>query len=151
MPINQFKGPYRFLSNFYPSPIRYDGVEYPTVEHFFQAMKAKDKSVREHISLAPTPALAKREGGLVEMRQDWSQIRNDVMLAGLRLKFQYKHLRDALLATGSQELIEGNWWGDSYWGVDLKTGVGDNILGTLLQQVRDELQKPLDCKHESRI
>jgi predicted NAD-dependent protein-ADP-ribosyltransferase YbiA (DUF1768 family) len=61
------------------------------------------------------------------------------MLKLVRRKFKNSKLREQLLATGGQELLEGNWWGDTWWGVDIDTGKGENHLGKILMQIRNEL------------
>lgn len=135
--ISTFTGEYSFLSNFATSPITYGGVIYQTNEHFFQAMKTKDQKEREMVAAQSTPGLSKRAGRRIHLREDWEQIKDDVMLHGLRLKFQHPHLRDKLIATGNAILIEGNTWGDTYWGIC--NGVGKNRLGELLMRVRTEI------------
>jgi len=57
----------------------------------------------------------------------------------LRLKFtKHESLKEKLLATGDEELVEGNDWNDRVWGkVD---GVGENHLGRLLMKIRAELR-----------
>jgi predicted NAD-dependent protein-ADP-ribosyltransferase YbiA (DUF1768 family) len=63
------------------------------------------------------------------------------MYEEVSLKFYvYKNLGDMLLSTGDELLIEGNTWGDTYWGVDLKTGIGENKLGKILMKVREEIK-----------
>jgi ribA/ribD-fused uncharacterized protein len=113
---------------------------YPTVEHFFQAMKTTDKAERAKILAAKTPAEAKRIGKTVTLRKNWNQIREEVMETGLRAKFQQNpELKKKLLETKDADLIEGNTWGDTFWGqVD---GKGENNLGKLLMKIRDELMK----------
>lgn len=139
MSINSFTGSYRFLSNFYHSPIVVDGIKYKTVEHAFQAMKATNTKDAKMIADASTPKEAKRLGRSIKMRSNWNPIRLDVMLRLLRLKFKNPTLRKALLDTGSRELIEGNDWGDKFWG---KVGnEGKNHLGQLLMQVRNEVRQ----------
>ncbi len=137
--ISAFAGQYRFLSNFYQSVVRMDGVDYPTVEHAFQAAKNPSAAYRERVASAREPGHAKRLGRMVMLRADWEHVKLDVMLALLRIKF-YRggDLADRLLATGDHELVEGNTWGDAYWGVC--NGVGENHLGKLLMQVRGELR-----------
>lgn len=135
--IDNFDGEYAFLSNFYESPMIIQGIIYPTNEHFFQAMKTLSPSEREKIASAPTPGQAKRLGRQVELRWDWESVKEDVMLTGLRYKFSNPDLKEKLLATGNEELVEGNWWGDQYWGVC--DGIGKNKLGKLLMKVREEL------------
>jgi ribA/ribD-fused uncharacterized protein len=136
--INSFSGPNRFLSNFYPSPITHNGLVYPTAEHMYQALKTTDLIEREHVRLAATPAIAKKLGRSVTLQPNWFDISLETMLWCLRQKFNHPSLAAKLLATGDQELIEGNTWGDTFWGVC--QGVGENHLGRLLMQVRDELR-----------
>lgn len=142
--ILEFEGKYDFLSNFYPSPIFYDGITYPTNEHFFQAMKTLDQEEREKIAAADTPGKAKRLGRNVQLRADWEQIKVDVMRTGLILKFTDANLAQKLIDTGDEELIEGNWWCDQFWGScncskHIRTP-GRNVLGMLLMELRKELQ-----------
>ena len=76
-------------------------------------------------------------GRSVSLRPDWEDIKDDVMLEGLYRKFTNDELAEWLLDTGDEELVEGNWWGDRYWGVC--NGIGQNKLGKLLMKVREEL------------
>lgn len=139
--ILQFVGDYEFLSNFWHSPFVYEGIRYPTNEHFFQAMKTLDPKERMWIASAETPGVAKRRGRSCTLRPDWEQIKEEVMLTGLRLKFAHPILRTQLIMTDGEDLMEGNWWGDTYWGVC--NGIGRNRLGVLLMQVRDEIREEL--------
>ena len=79
----------------------------------------------------------KKMGRSVSLRPDWEDIKDDVMLEGLYRKFTNDELAEWLLDTGDEELVEGNWWGDRYWGVC--NGIGQNKLGKLLMKVREEL------------
>lgn len=142
--ISQFKDEYGFLSNFYTSPFVYDKVEWPTVEHAYQAAKTISGYHDRKIRMAKTPAIAKHLGGCVNLRKDWEQVKVPIMTELVWEKFeQNSELRDKLLATGSTELVEGNWWHDTFWGVcfcqkcwDQK---GKNMLGFILMEVRDML------------
>ena len=141
--IDSFSGPYRFLSNFYPSPFPLIGVTWPTVEHAYQFGKVDPKSIDlekwKRIFLeCITPREAKKLGQSIEIREDWEHIKVMVMRGLLGLKFNNPELRGRLLATGSQELVEGNNWNDTFWGVC--RGVGQNYLGRLLMDLRDELR-----------
>ena len=142
--IVEFDGEYAFLSNFYDSPIFYEGITYPTNEHFFQAMKTLDIETRKAIAAAPTPGAAKRMGRHVSLRPDWEQVKVDVMRTGLMLKFTDAALAEKLLATGDEELVEGNWWHDNTWGnchcTECSRKGGRNLLGMLLMELRKELQ-----------
>lgn len=137
MKIESFSGEHRFLSNFYPSVIEYEGIPYPTVEHAYQAAKSLDKIARNVISVANSPGLAKKMGQILIIRDDWESVKVFIMHELLIKKFSDPELRSKLMATGTSDLIEGNTWGDTFWGVC--RGVGKNKLGTLLMAIRNEL------------
>lgn len=136
--ISGFFGDYRFLSNFWPAEVRFDGVPYPSVEHGYQAAKCLNRADRELIREAAKPGKAKKLGSRAEVRPDWEKIRVDVMRDLVRQKFlKHRDLAEMLLATGTAELIEENSWGDTFWGIC--EGEGENRLGPILMDVRDEL------------
>jgi ribA/ribD-fused uncharacterized protein len=148
--IDRFDGTkYEFLSNFHPSPVVTRGrsgnlerIGCATVEHGFQACKALDPVQRRTIAAAPTPGEAKRRGRRATLRPDWDEIRDDIMRSLLAQKFRLgEPLGQRLMATDDAELIEGNTWGDRYWGV--VDGVGENRLGQLLMERRAELRAAL--------
>lgn len=138
--IDRFDGEYAFLSNFYPSTFLDDeGTEWLTVEQAYQAAKTLDATEKVGIWMEPKPGKNKRQGREVTMRSDWQLIKVAVMYSCLRKKFAIPMLRTKLLLTGKAELIEGNNWGDTYWGqVD---GVGENMLGKLLMAIRREIRE----------
>jgi N-glycosidase YbiA len=138
--IDKFDGTEnRFLSNFYPAAVTLDGVTYPTVEHAYQAAKTFDLSDRQRILNCPPPNIAKKIGRKVKARSDWEQVKVEVMTDLVRQKFtDHPELKAQLLATGDATLVEGNWWGDRFWGVC--NGEGQNYLGRILMDVRKELQ-----------
>jgi hypothetical protein len=136
--VGRFEGEFGFLSNFSRGPFTFEGRRYPTAEHAYQAAKALDPNDAERIRLLPTPWGARVLGNGVTMRPGWDDLRLGIMERILRAKFKPgTRLADMLAATGSAELIEGNWWGDTFWGkVD---GVGQNRLGRLLMGIRAEV------------
>jgi ribA/ribD-fused uncharacterized protein len=139
--INGFTGRYTFLSNFYIYPIKWRDRILMSAEHAYQSEKTTDPIDRETIYNAPNPSQAKRLGGkkyLHSLRADWDRIKDAIMLQILREKFFDSDLRMRLLETGDQELVEMNWWNDTYWGVC--NGIGKNKLGKLLMQVREEIK-----------
>lgn len=139
--VEQFRGAYFFLSNFSPAWVDLDGEEYRTVEHAYQAAKTMDLSERLTIRRVVTPGGAKRLGREVSLRPDWEAMRILVMRGLLRQKFAPRtEYAVHLLATGDRELVEGNWWGDTFWGVSLQDGKGANMLGKLLMEIRFQLQ-----------
>jgi len=136
--IDRFQGEYGFLSNFHAAPITFERIVYPTVEHAFQAAKAKDRALKLSVANAPSPGAAKRMGRKLHLRPDWEMVKVDIMRALVRLKFStHSELRAQLLATGDAMLIEGNTWNDTFWGVC--QGNGRNQLGEILMEVRREL------------
>lgn len=135
--IDRFIGEFAFLSNFYPSTIRYRGELFRTVEHAYQAAKTQVESERKVIQSAKTPGEAKKLGRSVTLRGDWDTIKVDLMRQFVKLKFENPLLREMLLATGDADLIEGNYWNDKFWGVC--RGHGENWLGRILMEVRAEI------------
>lgn len=138
--VEEFRGKYRFLSNFYPLVLGVvlDGETYRTVEHAYQAAKTLNTNERTAIRVLSKPGEAKRSGRKVKIRRDWEAIKEGVMLDLVRQKFADKSLAALLLGTGNAELVEGNEWGDTFWGKC--AGVGQNKLGKILMQVREELR-----------
>ena len=137
--IGEFQGPYRFLSNFWPAEVEFEGAKYPSVEHAYQAAKFTDEAMRQRVAQAKTPAEAKSIAhAATTQRANWDQAKFEVMETCVRYKFtHHADLRENLLATGDVELIEGNTWGDRIWGVC--DGEGENHLGKILMKVRREL------------
>lgn len=147
-PITQFRGKHAFLSNFYESPIHVTNIGItpkfvaPTAEHLFQAMKSRDPNEQYHVLISPSPGVAKRIGRTIKLRDDWDDIKLNVMRMIIHAKFeQNPHLAKMLIATGDAHISEGNYWNDTFWGVDLKTGKGENHLGLILMSERTTLQE----------
>ena len=141
MDITIFDGEYAFLSNFYEAPVKYKYI-YGSAEAAYQAQKAI-RSEDANKFTEYNPAKAKRMGRKIEIRDDWEQVKVSVMSDILFAKFvQNPELAKRLLDTGDANLIEGNHWHDTFWGVDLETGEGQNMLGKLLMELRTELQNP---------
>lgn len=150
--IDQFRGRYEFLSNFYPATVHYDGITYPSAEHAYQAAKCLDDAVitatpkcwetglelKFAIAAEWSPGKVKRMGKKLPLRPDWEQVKLDIMLQIVTLKFKDEHLAAMLKRTAPCTLIEGNNWGDTYWGIDAAKG-GLNMLGKVLMHVRGNL------------
>ena len=130
---------YPFLSNFHPSTIYIDGKPYATVEHAYQAHKTKDESTREIVRLAKGPAEAKKLGHSFPVRDDWDSVKIDLMRSFLKKKFENPFLRPLLAATDDDDLVYGNTWNDRFWGVC--RGSGQNWLGKLLMEIREDIKK----------
>lgn len=136
--INQFQGHYRFLSNFWPAEVVFEGHTYPSVEHAYVAAKTLSHTERfTFMDPAIRPGDVKRMGRKLHLREDWEEVKLGIMEDLVRQKFSKSPLKEMLLMTGDQELIEGNTWGDTFWGVC--RGKGQNHLGKILMKVRGEL------------
>ena len=137
--IDQFKGEYYFLSNFYNSPITIGGITYMCAEAAFQAAKLEDSAQRVMFSKL-SGAEAKYLGRKVPLRSNWESIKIQVMRDIIHEKFaQNPTLREKLLATNDDELIEGNEWNDIFWGKC--NGIGKNWLGRILEDERDNYMR----------
>jgi len=145
MKITSFRGPHRFLSNFYTGyPITYEGIKYPTSEHAYQAAKTLDINKRQQIRDCKTPGDAKRaKPSWLEIRPDWEEVKYQIMVDILTLKFKHPLLREWLKNTGTVILEEGTHWHDNIWGNCLcpkcETIPGQNLLGIALMKVRSNL------------
>jgi ribA/ribD-fused uncharacterized protein len=138
--ITEFQGEYRWLSNFWPAKCWYAGVNYGSVEAAYQAAKTEDVEERTRL-MSVTPAAAKKIGRSFTIREGWSDMRLAVMKELLSQKFTEDNWAGKqLIATHPAKLSEGNYWGDSFWGIDLKKGKGKNHLGKLLMERRNELR-----------
>ncbi|MBF9135186.1 DUF1768 domain-containing protein [Plantactinospora sp. S1510] len=146
--IRGFSGKYRFLSNFFPAPLHWDGLDYPTSEHAFNSGKTTEPFLRQWIASAPDLGEAKRRGHQVRLRDGWeARVRYRVMEEVLRAKFTANDGRiQALLSTGDALLVETNTWNDQVWGDcqcrEHRGTPGENHLGRLLMKLRDELRRP---------
>lgn len=136
--IKEFQGEYRWLSNFWPCNIEYQGKVYPSVEHFYVAMKTKDPYEREGIRNTPEAGKVKRLGRKLEIREDWESIKLDVMTYAITKKFSKDNpeLMQKLIDLGDVYIQEGNMWGDKFWGVCLKTDIGENNLGKIIMKIQ---------------
>eukprot|EP01062_Namystynia_karyoxenos_P005604 TRINITY_DN11940_c0_g3_i1.p1 TRINITY_DN11940_c0_g3~~TRINITY_DN11940_c0_g3_i1.p1 ORF type:complete len:1330 (+),score=353.10 TRINITY_DN11940_c0_g3_i1:119-3991(+) len=137
-----FTGEWGHLCSFWPSPFEVGGAVWPTLEHFFQAMKFAGTPHADDVRAAQTPELARQIGKdrSRPLRADWDRVREDVMFCGLRAKFsQSATCRAVLLSTGQRRLVFSDS-SDDYWGIG-PAGDGQNVLGTMLTVVREEIQQ----------
>lgn len=126
-------------------PVTYNGITYRNTEAAFQAQKCL---ARAHEFADISASEAKRLGRKVTLRSDWNNVRIGIMHDIVLAKFcQNTDLCEQLIATGDCELIEGNYWGDRFWGVC--SGTGENHLGQILMQVRNELKDTLEQVHSA--
>lgn len=138
--IRSFRGEHAFLSNFYTAPFAWDGRSYLNAEAAFQSAKCLAPEERDAFSQLDG-VKAKHLGKHVPLRSDWEQVKTIIMEEVVRAKFtQNPDLARQLLDTGDAHICEGNSWGDTFWGVNTKTNKGENHLGKILMQVREEIR-----------
>lgn len=144
-------GEFSFLSNFYPAQVKFEGLNYPTVEHAYQASKSTEFFFRKLIVALPAnkAGLAKKRGRTIRLRKDWEDVKINIMHDLLCSKFKQDPLKTKLLSTGKFKLIEGNYWHDNIWGdcfcKKCKNIEGENWLGKLLMDVREQLNEKDYC------
>ncbi len=162
--IERFIEQYRWLSNFWEVEIEYEGVVYPSVEHYYVAIKINEpqkftiieigedgkprpkiisfdtQEAREFVSRLATAGKAKGLGrDEINIRKDWDDIKVSVMEYGLRQKYSQEPFMTKLIETGDEHIQEGNTWKDVFWGVNVDTGEGKNVLGKLIMKIRDDI------------
>lgn len=176
-PIVAFKGPFRFLSNFYACGTRFTievgeqgiATRATTLEHAYQASKCVHIRDARFILGQPTAVTARRAGRAKKtaIRPDWDQVRVATMRELVRQKFEAPAMRTLLLATGDRELIEGNDWGDRFWGavraIELRDGetrwhlgelgswAGENWLGRILMERRSAIRAGVERERRGRV
>ncbi len=144
--IGGFNGTeFSFLSNFHVHDFIWAERHWQTAEHAYQASKAKSIKDFEWVAESPSPGISKRRGQKIELRDDWDQVKVDIMFSIVMIKFLSPLLSEKLLATGNAELVEGNTWHDNFWGDCIcdrcSNIIGKNQLGFVLMKARKELQR----------
>lgn len=131
--------------------IEHNGIVYPSSENMYQAFKTLERRERKLIAKLP-PNQSKNYWKFNSIKNPtFHADKIGYMELAIRAKFKNPDLAVKLLRTGSAELIEGNWWGDGFWGVVERTGHGHNHLGKLLMQIRKELSEELIPKTQQKF
>jgi hypothetical protein len=133
--IKGFFGDFRYLSNFEECEVYFEGVLYPSTEAAYQAAKSLNPEIRKKFLGLPANQ-TKKLGREIKIREDWEDVKYDVMSSIVFDKFyRHLHLRKLLLETGDKYIEETNHWKDVYWGVC--NGEGKNNLGKILIAIRE--------------
>ena len=139
--IVSFTGAFKFLSNFYLCEMEYEGIVYPSSEHAYVAAKTTDIIQKYAIAEIDNPGEVKRLGRKLKIRSDWEVVKQPIMRSIVEAKFdQNPELMEMLKMTRPHELVEGNSWGDTYWGQS-PVGKGKNELGKILMSIRDDISR----------
>lgn len=155
--MKDFLTEYRWLSNFWEVEIKYDNIIYPSVEHYYVAMKIDEsqkvtikvnnkdvemlltvQEIRQYISKIELPGRAKTFGKKIKQRKDWNDIKVSIMNYGLKQKYSQEPFKTKLIETYTQTIVETNYWKDTFWGVC--DGVGKNVLGKMIMSIRERIR-----------
>lgn len=140
--INQFRGEYNWLSNMYSCDIMFDGHLFKSVENAYMASKNVENRDWFQFCLNNPPNICKKESKNILLRADWEKVKVKIMYGFLEQKFKQEPFKTKLLTTKNENIVEGNYWGDSFWGVDLKQNpnIGENFLGRSIMDIRKKLR-----------
>lgn len=141
--IKEFQGEFRWLSNFTPCHINLDGRDFTSVEHAYMSAKSDSADWKDFCQKEMSAGLVKKRSRYIQLVNNWENIKVDIMRECISQKFEHPFLKEKLLATGNVHIQEGNMWNDKFWGVCLKTNKGQNILGKLIMEKREQLKG--DC------
>ena len=140
--IYGFQGKFRWLSNMWPVEIEINGIKFMSSENAYQASKYSGQmdTIKK---LALMPALETKTFVKDKILNPWTTVDFDNKKLGymklfLKKKFENPTLRQKLINTGSVHIEETNTWNDTYWGC-CPQSVGENNLGKLLMEIRQEL------------
>lgn len=136
--ITEFRGEFSWLSNFFPVQIEYEGLTYPSVEHAYQAGKLINIEDRK-LFLIMSAGQAKRNWKKYKTYNLTEEFRLNLMYQLLSIKFNQEPFKSLLIATGDCNIIEKNYWGDTFFGYCLKTNQGKNHLGQMIMNIREKL------------
>lgn len=136
--IRDFRGEHSFLSNFAECFIWLRGVLYHSVEAAFQSEKNPSAEWKKFCSDNKRNSVAaiRAAGRMIKLRSDWHNVKDAVMEYCVKQKFKQEPFRSKLLDIPNDcFIVEGNTWGDTYWGADLRMG-GRNKLGNMIMQLK---------------
>lgn len=132
---------YGCFSNFSKHGFELSSKFWSTSEHYFQAQKFAGSNFEEEVRLAKTPMEAAKMGRdrSKPLRTDWEEVKDEIMMKAVLKKFEtHNDIKDILIATGDEEIIEETT-DDYYWGCGTN-GTGKNVLGKILMEVRSILK-----------
>ena len=130
------------LGTFANLPVQLEGKTWPTVEHYYQAMKFNDEGRQEQVRQAESPRQARKLGRKrhKSFRKDWKKVRQVMMTRGIYTRCKmHPQAAEALLETANRKLIESSVY-DYFWGCG-RDRRGENTYGTVLMNVRSKLKE----------
>lgn len=138
--ISEFQENYRWLSNFHEMEIKFMGFTFPSTENAYQAAKSSSIEHARKCTIC-SPAVSKKLGRNCVIRPNWDEIKLQIMFDINMIKYSNEELALMLIHTGTQEIVEGNYWHDNFWGncycPRCKGFAGENNLGKIIMKIRD--------------
>jgi ribA/ribD-fused uncharacterized protein len=133
------------LASYAQYPFELEGCEWPSVEHYYQAMKFGDAEYREQIRLAPSPKEAASLGKSKkhQKRKDWDNVKLIYMTRGTYIKCRtYPEVAKMLLDSGDTAIADVSQY-DYFWGSgrDMRA---TNAFGQMLMDIREKLRTELN-------
>jgi len=122
-------------------PFNLEQRSWPSVEHYFQAMKFNDEAYQERIRIADSPTQARKLGRtrLKRIRRNWKDVKAAYMTRAVYTKCRsYPDIARRLI-TNQNQLIENSLY-DYFWGCG-RDRRGKNMYGQVLMNVRDKLRQ----------
>lgn len=140
--INSFRGYHAWLSNMYDCEIEFMGHKFKSVENAYMFAKRPNDLEWLNKCLNLSPGDIKKASRLITVREDWEVVKLSIMYELLKKKFTQEPFRTDLLNTRGENIVEGNRWNDTFWGVDIKSNpnVGENWLGRLIMDIRTKIK-----------
>ena len=141
--IYEFRGNFNWLSNFYPCKVIYKDNEFNSVEQAYMFAKNDTSGDWLNFCLNNSPAMCKAQSKLIKIRDDWDSVKLKIMEDLLFQKFNQEPFKTKLIETGNRNIVEGNFWGDIFWGVNLKVNpnYGENHLGRIIMKIREKINE----------
>ncbi len=136
--------PDELLSSYSAHSFKLDKAEWPSVEHYFQAMKFAETAPDycEKIRQAKTPKQAQKLGRtrFKKINPEWRKLRRVIMTRALYTKcHQYPNVARRLLDTEDHKIVESSQY-DYFWGCG-RDRRGENTYGKVLMDIRAKLRE----------
>jgi len=134
--------PEQLLGTFSKHGFELDGEHWPSVEHYYQAMKFENGDRQKKVREAEHPKKARRLGRrrFTSIRRDWGKIKTVMMTRAVYTKCRaHSEVAQALLETNNNKLVENSQY-DYFWGCG-RDRRGNNAYGKVLMNVRNKLRE----------
>lgn len=126
-------------------PFILDGKEWPTAEHYYQAMLFDNAALQDKIRSQPhaKAAIASTKWRFFQKKKDWKKLRQVLMTRAIYTKCKtHPAVAKCLLETGNKKLVENSAY-DYFWGCG-RDRRAENTYGKVMMNVREKLKQEQD-------